>query len=281
MHGFESRKILMLPPRNILPCPDRVRKSFDEYELKSLMDSILQNGIISPLVVRRAKRGSYILISGERRLAAARMAGVRRVPCVVRSVSDSAAAVMSLEDNLGRRNLHFLDEAEAIERLMMDFGLSRAQTACRLALPEQVLSEKLACLRLSDSIKRRIRNNGLTEGHANALLVLAPKEREAALDRIISEHLNESSAEELVTQILCKSAAVDKTSKESTPPVRKCAIGDIKLFANSLSRLISTMQSAGVDAHSKRYETNDYIEYKVRFPKSVCADEKYTQLKIC
>lgn len=270
----------MLAPRNILPCPDRVRKSFDEYELESLMNSILKNGIISPLVVRKAKRGAYILISGERRLAAARMAGMRRVPCLVRSVGDATAAVMSLEDNRERCNLHFLEEAEAIERLMMDFGLSRAQTAGRLAVSQQTLSEKLAWLRLSDTAKRRIRNNGLTEGHANALLDLGPDEEEAALDKIISEHLNEGSAERLAAQMLRKSGE-EKRHKENTPPVRKCAIGDIKLFANSLSRLISTMQSAGVDAHSKRYETDDYIEYKVRFPKSASVDDKYTQLKIC
>lgn len=280
MHTISDKKLLMLKPDSIHPSSSQPRKSFDEYELKSLADSIQASGIIQPLTVRKNSNGEYELIAGERRLRAAKMAGLRRVPCVLHKTDDATAAFYSVIENLQRSSLTFFEEAYAIERLTSDFGLSQAEISSRLGMAQSTLSNKLRILKLSEDIKERIVSAGLTERHARALLKIPPEKRSDILDKIIAEGLNLKQTEELIDAALKPEAESPEQPCEPTfTPVRKAAIGDVRLFANSLSKLLCTLQNAGIDAHSKKHETEKYIEYRVRISKN--APEKYKQLKIC
>ena len=277
MYTFSDKRLIMLKPSEITASPDQPRRSFDEYELKRLSDSIKASGIIQPLIVRKTDRG-YQLIAGERRLKAAVMAGLRRVPCVIHKTDDETAALYSLLENLQRSNLTVFEEAEGINRLITEYGISQSEAAARLGISQSSLSNKLRLLKLSDSIKERISSARLTERHARALLRLPEEMREEMLDRIIAEGLTVSQTEECISSILNPKEKTKPTVPEE--PVRKSAIGDVRLFSNSLSKLLSTLQSSGIDAKSRKYETDKYIEFKVRIRKNSDSD-RYKQLKIC
>lgn len=278
MYTLSDKKLIMLKPSEIKLSANQPRKSFDEYELKQLSDSIQASGIIQPLAVRKAPDGSYQLIAGERRLKAAVMAGLRRVPCILHKTDDETAALYSVIENLQRSNLTVFEEAQGINRLITEYGISQSEAAARLGIAQSTLSNKLRLLRLSDGIKERIISARLTERHARALLRLPEEMRDGALDRIIAEGMTLTQAEEYIFSLL--NPEKERESKKPDEPVRKAAIGDVRLFSNSLSKLLSTLQNAGIDAHSRKYETDKYIEFKVRIKKNTDPD-RYKQLKIC
>ena len=278
MYTLSDKKLIMLKPSEIKLSANQPRKSFDEYELKQLSDSIQASGIIQPLAVRKAPDGSYQLIAGERRLKAAVMAGLRRIPCILHKTDDETAALYSVIENLQRSNLTVFEEAQGINRLIAEYGMSQSEAAARLGIAQSTLSNKLRLLRLNDGIKERIISARLTERHARALLRLPEEMRAGALDRIIAEGMTLTQAEEYIFSLL--NPEKEPESKKPDEPVRKAAIGDVRLFSNSLSKLLSTLQNAGIDAHSRKYETDKYIEFKVRIKKNTDPD-RYKQLKIC
>lgn len=278
MYTFSDKKLVMLKPSEIKASPNQPRKSFDEYELKALSDSIQASGIIQPLIIRKTLDGGYQLIAGERRLKAAMMAGLRRVPCVIHKTDDETAALYSILENLQRSNLTVFEEAEGISRLISEYGISQSEAAARLGISQSGLSNKLRLLNLSNNIKERIGSARLTERHARALLKLPEEKREEALDRIIAEGLTVSQTEQYILSII--NPKEKPQVAEQDEPVRKSAIGDVRLFSNSLSKLLSTLQNSGIDAKSRKYETEKYIEFKVRIRKGSDSD-RFKQLKIC
>lgn len=278
MHTFADKKLLMLKPDDIVTNPNQPRRQFDTYELQSLADSISANGIIQPLTVRKGENGKFLLIAGERRLRAAKIAGLRRIPCVLHRTNDLTASLYAITENLQRCDLNCFEEALAIQSLINDFRLTQAEVAIRLGMANSTVSNKLRLLKLSPQIQERILSANLTERHARALLRLSPEQRENALDKIIADGLNLTQSESLIEEIINPTALEEKNLEILQKPVRKSAIGDIKLFSNSLSKLLCTMQNAGIAANSKKRETENYVEYKVRIFKN---SPQATQLKIC
>ncbi len=278
MHTFADKKLLMLKPDDIITNPNQPRRHFDTYELQSLADSISANGIIQPLTVRKSDGGKYLLIAGERRLRAAKIAGLRRVPCVLHRTNDLVASLYTITENLQRCDLNFFEESLAIQTLITDFHLTQAEVAMRLGMANSTISNKLRLLKLSPEIQERILSANLTERHARALLRLPSDQRGDTLDKIIADGLNLAQTETLIEDIINPPAEKEETPDIQHIPIRKSAIGDIKLFSNSLSKLLSTMQNAGITANSRKRETEDYVEYKVRIFKTT---PQATQLKIC
>lgn len=277
MHTFADKKLLMLKPDDIITNTNQPRKHFDTYELQSLADSIAANGIIQPLTVRKGENGKYLLIAGERRLRAAKMTGLRRVPCVLHRANDLTAALYTIAENMQRSDLNFFEEALAIQTLINDFRLTQTEIAVQLGMANSTVSNKLRLLKLSEKLQERVLSAKLTERHARALLRLPAEQRDDALDKIIAEELNLPQTENLIKNILNPEENVAEKNAEPIKPVRKSAIGDIKLFSNSLSKLLCTMQNAGITANSRKRETDTYVEYKVRIFKN----NQATQLKIC
>ena len=277
MYTLWEKKLLMLKPDDIKPSKNQPRKSFDEYELKLLADSIQSSGIIQPLAVRKSIDGKYEIIAGERRYLAAKMVGLRRIPCVLHNTDEKTAAIYAIMENLQRQDLTFFEEAEAINRLIVHFGMPQLEIATRLGLAQSTLSNKLRLLRLSDDQRKRIITARLTERHARALLRLEGADRENALNYIIANALNLKESEEYIENIL-------NPKEEELPPekpIRKYAISDVRLFYNSLSKLVNTLQNAGLNAKTRKYENDKYIEYKVRITKNTSERNDCEQLKIC
>lgn len=276
MHTISDKKLLMLKPSDIKVLENQPRKTFDEYELKLLADSIAANGIIQPLSVRKADDGKYEIIAGERRFKAAKMAGLRRIPCILHKVDRQTVAIYSIVENLQRSNLTLFEEAEALEELSTVYGMSQSETAAKLGIAQSTLSNKLRLLKLDQSLRERIEKARLTERHARSLLRIAESKRSDVLDYIIANALTVSQTEEYVEQIINP-----QINPKKTEPMRKMAIGDVRLFYNSLSKLVDTLQSAGLDAKTRKFENDKYIEYKVRIKKDQPCNNKCKQLKIC
>ncbi len=274
MRTIAERKLLMLKPKDINADNIGSRTNFDEYELSRLAESISENGIIEPISVRKTTDG-YFLIAGYRRLQAAKMAGLRRIPCVVHRADSALALVLSITENIQRTDLHFFEMAQAIDRLIKESGITQAEAATRLSISQSALCNKLRLLKLDESQRQSIVAASLTERHARALLRLPEDTRKDALERIIAEGMSIKQTEDYINERLTPK----ESTEEKIAPTRKAAIGDTRIFANSIGKLISTIQNAGFEAYSRRSETEKYIEYRVRINKA--PPEKYTQLKIC
>lgn len=272
MHTITDKKLLMLKPFEIRSSPYTSRNTFDESSLDALAQNISVSGMIEPLPVRRNDRGFYELICGERRLKAAKIAGVRRVPCVVHNVDSATAAIYSLSENIHGDSLDFFDEAEAIERIIRVFGLTHTEAAIRLGIKQSYLNAKLKLLKLSTDLREQIEESTLPEGIAMLLLKIPPEKRRGALEEIILKEMDTRAAAELIDGILNprkkEVSAPPETEiqpkNETPPPLRKAAVGDIRIFSNSIVKLYESMQSAGFDARCLRKETDQFLEYKIR-----------------
>ena len=267
MHTIADRKLLMLRPDEIVMSTNRTRYIFNERELRQLADSISATGIIQPISVRRNFNGNYELISGERRLRAARMARLRRIPCILHRVDDITANLYSVSENLQRSNLNVFEEAECIHSLITRYNITKPEAAIRLGISQSTLCNKLRLLQLSPDLQERILQSNLTEHYARALLKLPINKRSEFLDIVINEGLTLKQTEVAIKKILDPTPiAIEEPQKESEP-VRKISIGDVRIFSNSLTKLVNTLQSAGIDARSQKTETDKYIEYKIRIKK--------------
>lgn len=262
--GFRCRtggSILLVPTDEIIPNPNQPRKVFNQNQLDALADSIRNNGIIQPLVVRKNNNDEYELISGERRLRAAVKVGLETVPCVLMSVSDNDSALFAIIENIQRDNLNYFEEAESISRLVNDYSMTQEEISKRLGKSQSYLSNKLRLLRLSDELRSVILENSLSERHARALLRLdSDIDRLKALLEIIEKNMNVSETDKYIDSI------VTPVKQKSRPKFRK--LKDIKLFINTINHAVDTMRNAGIKAVSEENETSDYIEYVIRIPKT-------------
>ena len=256
-----SQQVLYLSTDVLRPNPNQPRRDFDESALRELSESIRRYGILQPLTVRRAAEG-YELIAGERRLRAARLAGVREVPCLLARSSAEESALLALIENLQRSDLHYLEEAAAIARLISAYGLSQEQAAEKLGKSQSAVANKLRLLRLSPECARILRENGLSERHARALLRLADEEdRLAALRTIAARGYNVAQSESYIEQLL--------KAKQKTPPARlpTYIIKDVRIFLNTIRRSVDVMQRAGVRADVQREDTEEGILLTIRIPR--------------
>lgn len=262
----EENKIVYIPTIQIRPNKTQPRKTFNEAELKSLSQSIGTNGILQPLTVRKISSSEYELIAGERRLRASAMAGLSKVPCIIIKCSDKESAIFALLENLQRSDLGMFEEARGIARLIRKYGITQEQAAIQLGKKQSTVANKLRLLKLSYDEQEWIEQAGLTERHARALLKIESEEiRKEALSRIIAENLNVVQSEELIAEMISQTSEQAPAKQD-----RKIIIRDVRIFINTINKAVDTMRLSGINAISKRKDTDDYIEYTVKIPKS-CA----------
>lgn len=255
-----TAEIYNIPQAMIVPNPNQPRKRFDYDELENLAQSIRENGILQPITVRKREDKKYELVSGERRLRAARLVGMVKIPSIVINIDDKNSAMFSIIENLQRQSLDFFEEAEAIEKLIGEYAMSREEVARKLGLAPSTVSNKLRILRLPEEMRFELARAGLTESHARALLMLEDdNQRARALSIIVDRHLNVAESERMINQMINR-------NNRSRNPLR--GIRDVRLFINTLNHAVDTIRRAGVEADAARSETEEYIEYVVRIPKS-------------
>ena len=260
---FESARVLFLPVDQIMPNPNQPRSRFAPEGMSELADSIRAVGILQPLSVRRLD-GRYELVSGERRLRAAKLAGLRDVPCILVQATDVQSSLLALVENLQRRDLDFVEEAQALSNLISTYHLSQEDAARRVGKSQSAIANKLRLLKLPPDLLNALREAGLSERHARALLRLEDDGEKWKAFQFIQEHqLTVAKTEAYIESLL--------TSSQTAPTVRKkpvVLIKDVRLFLNTITRGLNLMQSAGVNAQCDREDTDEAVLLTIRIPKS-------------
>ncbi len=207
---------LEVPIENIKPNRRQPRSVFDDEALKELAASIREIGILQPPVVRRSGENQYELIMGERRLRAAKIAGLTTIPVIIRETSDNELLREALIENIHRSNLNSLEEAAAYNQMLSDFGLTHDELANKIGKSRPVISNTLRLLNLPPSVQKKLTNGALSMGHARALLGLSePSEIERIANRIVSEGLSVRATEELIAVGSGKKSSSKKRSASS------------------------------------------------------------------
>lgn len=262
--GREDRTLRRIRVSEIARNPNQPRKHFDLEAIAQLAESIRQYGVLNPLTVRRTMNGHYELIAGERRLRAARVAGLEEVPCLLITADSQDSSAIALVENLQRRDLDFFEEAGGFRRLIDEYGLTQEQAARKVGKTQSAVANKLRLLRLSQQNMDLIRSAGLTERHARCLLRLHEEEARLQATKYIIEHnFNVGQAEEYIDELL--------QAKTVPPPVtgeQKVVrlIKDVRFFLNTLNRAVGVMVEAGVGATVEQQETESDLTLTIRIP---------------
>ena len=170
---LDSRKIVSLPVGAIKPNPHQPRRQFESEELRELGESIRLYGILQPLTVRKTGPTTFELVAGERRLRAAVLAGMENVPCILLNVDAEQSGLLALVENLQRKDLDFIEEAEGLRSLIRSYGMSQEEAARCISKSQSAVANKLRILKLPPDVLEKLRSAGYTERHARALLRLA------------------------------------------------------------------------------------------------------------
>ena len=258
----ELGKVVEINIGDIRPNPSQPRKHFSAEELTSLAKSITANGIIQPLTVRRSDE-NIELISGERRLRAAKLAGLKTVPCIIIKADRGRSAVLALLENIQRSDLNCFEEAIAISALIDGGEVTREEVSIKLGMAQSTIANKLRLLKLSREEQQLIIEHGLTERHARALLKLADDEqRKVVLAKTIEGGWTVDALEKYIARL--EREELKKSSYEK----RAVMLKDVRLFFNSVNKAMEVMKLAGVDATAKRIDREDCIEYTITIKNS-------------
>lgn len=267
-----DKKIHDIPIVRIKPCHVQSRKVFSAREMKELAQSIRVNGVLQPITVRKKDLGEYELVAGERRLRASAMCGNRKIPCIIVNCTDRQADQYYLIENLQRCDMNCFEVAEDIQRLMKTYNLSRFDAAKRLGISQAEVADKIRLLEFTDEEKDVMIKYKLTERHAKALLRIDNvTERKIVLGEIISKGLNVTQTRRYIDSV------PDKTTEEKSRNQKTTLIiKDIKILENTIKKAADTIRAIGIEAFSCSKETDDFLEYTIRIPKSQSVSEEKT-----
>lgn len=244
----------------ILPNIYQPRQYFDESAIEELAQSIKAYGIIQPLTVRKMSDDRYELVAGERRLRAAKKAGLDIVPVIVIDITDKDSAAIALLENLQREDLNFLEEAEAYYNLIQDHSYTQEQLAEGIGKKQSTIANKLRLLKLDSSLRKIILENKLTERHARALLKLTSiSDQKKVLNTVVKKALNVKATEELIEKIILKGNVIKPDAKKKIKGVFSS-----KVYINTIKQVFDKF---GINAEYKSKDMDEYIEVVVKIPK--------------
>ncbi|MCD8152843.1 MAG: ParB/RepB/Spo0J family partition protein [Clostridiales bacterium] len=237
------------------PNREQPRKYFNEDGLAELADSIRQYGIIQPLIVQD-KKDYYEIIAGERRWRAAKMAGLKEVPVIIRDISDREVMEMSLIENIQREDLNPIEEAQAYQRLLEEFGLKQEEGANRVSKSRTAVTNALRLLKLCEEVQQMVIDGRLTNGHARCLISIeTPEGQIAAAKQIIEKNLSVRETEKLVKSILKRG---EKTKQKKKEEIDETFLTICDNIAEQMKQIFGTK----VEIHQKNRDTGKIeIEY--------------------
>lgn len=250
--------VTRVPVQRIHPGPDQPRRSFPAASIAQLAESIRRHGLLSPLLVRVEDGGQYRLVAGERRLRALKLLNRPWAEAIVLTGSDCDCALIALVENLQREDLHFLDVAAACRRILDAQPITQQQLAAGLSLSPSALANRLRLLKLPESVQAAVREGGLTERHARALLRAGSEHEQLALAaQAVQRRLSVQQLERLVEQ---RRAAM-KPRPRVSPVVR-----DNRIVINALMDTVRQLTRIGVPVKSRIEEREDGVDVIVSIP---------------
>lgn len=257
MHDTEQEGMLLVKLSRIQPDPDQPRKNFDEEKLNELADSIRTYGMISPIVVK--KRGAlYEIVAGERRWRAARIAGLKEIPVVIKEVDEKTSRELSIIENIQRDDLNAVEEARAYQSLIEEYGLTQEEVAARVAKNRSTITNSLRLLKLEPEILTLLQDGKITQGHARALLAVEDTElRKKIAEKCTKENL---SVREIETLVKLDKLSKAKKEKKSSPEAQE--LRRLKVIYKDLERKMKTKLGTKVSIVPKNTERGTLeIEY--------------------
>lgn len=249
-------KVVKVPIEKVIPNPYQPRKTFEDDALADLASSIAQYGVLQPLLVAPGKDGTYILIAGERRLRASKIAQLSEIPVIVSEYTTQQIAEIALIENLQREDLHFLEEAEGYEQLMNEFMLTQEAMATRVGKKQSTIANKLRLLRLSGNVRQVLRDGGLTERHARALLKLEEEEKQLeVLKIVIDKKYSVRQTEDYIEKLL----------EETAPKKRKrLIVNDVRIYLNSIKQVVGAIKDSGIPVAMDQTIEGDEVVVSLR-----------------
>jgi len=263
-------QVIYLPLDTIKPSPYQTRTEFDEMELKELAQSIQEFGIIQPIVVRQTPRG-YELVAGERRVRASRLGGMTEIAALVVEMDNEKAAAVTLIENVQRSALNYLEEAEAYQLLIKEFGFKQEELARRVGKSQSTIANKLRLLKLPADVRSAIRVELVTERHARALLQLESlSEQKEILKTIVEQELTVKATEELIHKV-----RQQKTSQEG----QKAILEDsswvaARRYISSIKEIVYQAKENGVNMVCLEKRQPEGFEILIKVPTITAVEVK-------
>ena len=224
------------------------RTIFDDEKIAELATSIKENGLIQPLIVRKYNR-NYQIIAGERRYRAAKLAGLKTVPCIIKDIDDKQMDTYAIIENIQREDLTPIEEANAYKTLIDTYGMSQTELANKVGKKQSTIANKLRLLKLSDEVKDALKSKQITERHARAMLSLQPEKQEKVLHEVIDKSLNVKQTETLIN----KPPKIKKKNKGTVKAVSR----NFKIAINTINQATDLILKSGVEVTSETEENDD------------------------
>ena len=248
-------QVILIPIEDIIPPEHSSRLYMPADEISVLSESIKENGILSPVLVRNAGEGLYQIIAGERRRRAALEAGVKYMPCLLLNCDAYASRIISINDNLHRRELHFLEAAQLIDEL--HGFLSVEEISRELSIPTGLILSRIRLLQLPDNIKWKIITGNLSEAAAIALCKISDEKRQnSVVDAMINSGLSLNEALKI-------------TEIEGKRTVFVAHYKDYTIFENTIEHAVSSMTASGINVSCEKNENSDKIVYSITINKMI------------
>lgn len=252
-------KVVKIPTNQIFPNPYQPRKTFSDESLADLCASIKEYGVLQPLLVSPSDDGRYMLIAGERRLRASRMANLSEVPVIISDYTSQQIAEIALIENLQREDLHFLEEAEGYEQLMNEFHLTQEAMAARVGKKQSTIANKLRLLRLTGPVRKVLVDAGLSERHARALLKLEDEtKRLEVLAVVVEKSFSVRQTEEYIAKLL------DAGEKEKEKKRRLVIVNDVRIYLNSIKQVVNSIKDVGIPVNMEQTIEGDEVIISLR-----------------
>ena len=250
-------KVEKIAIEKIVPNPYQPRKTFDDEGLADLSASIAQYGVLQPLLVAPAENGDYMLIAGERRLRASKMAELKEVPVIISQYTSQQIAEIALIENLQREDLHYLEEAEGYEQLMEQFHLTQEAMATRVGKKQSTIANKLRLLKLSAKVREELRSVALTERHARALLKIKDEAQQLeVLAVVVKNAYNVRQTEQYIEKLL--------EEKQPEKKKRMLIVNDVRVYLNSIKQVVNTIKTAGIPCEMEQNLEGDEVVLQLR-----------------
>jgi len=245
----------------IKPNQNQPREDFNHEGLMELAQSIRENGVIQPIVVREVGEG-YEIIAGERRFRANILAGNTTIPAIVKEATELQSAEMALVENIQRQGLSAIEEAKALKTLMDHSQMTQEDLANKIGKSQSAIANKMRLLNLPDEIQEAVASRFITERHARALLGLTPEQQLDVFDKIRTKKWNVARTEKYIEEI------ANSEPEEEKPKIKRRAFSkDQRLGINTIMQAVKQMQEMGIEVIVEQKDGDEGIEILVRFPK--------------